>query len=381
MMRFLSYLRPAAVIGPLPVTLVNGTVPDANQVMADFNWIVNQVNTNVGQGGGASKNYLVNGSMLVFQRGGGASNQIVVAGTRAYTLDRWQGVAGSGQTATFVQEPINTLGQFQYAMVVARPGGGTATTAIQVGQSLETTDSIPLQGQNVTLSFWAIAGSQFSPTSYAVTVAIVSGTGTDENVFTPYTGSYNVASQVISLNNSWARYSISGAVPANATEIGVTFSISPTGTAGTQDNFMLAGVQLEVATSPSTFDFEPYGTTLQRCFRYYQKSFPYSTKPAEGSSGAGYNWQVSALAGSVSNVFTTLILPVPLRYVTGTPVTIYNVTGTSTGQLRDSTISADYTSSAGHLTPAGSLYFVGTSPSGQQVGDLIYYDWTAECEL
>lgn len=39
-------IRLPVIIGTLPVTLTNGTTADATQVMADFNWIVNQVNAN-----------------------------------------------------------------------------------------------------------------------------------------------------------------------------------------------------------------------------------------------------------------------------------------------------------------------------------------------
>src|SRR5262249_22315037 len=35
-----------AIVGELPVTPTNGTTADATQVMADLNWIVNQVNAN-----------------------------------------------------------------------------------------------------------------------------------------------------------------------------------------------------------------------------------------------------------------------------------------------------------------------------------------------
>lgn len=43
---FDKLLRLAAIIGTLPVTLTNGTVADATQVMSDLNWVVNQVNAN-----------------------------------------------------------------------------------------------------------------------------------------------------------------------------------------------------------------------------------------------------------------------------------------------------------------------------------------------
>ncbi|MEX3961657.1 hypothetical protein AB4Y42_05475 [Paraburkholderia sp. EG286B] len=44
----------AAIIGNLPVTLQNGTIADASQLMADLNYIVNQVNANAAPVSGAS---------------------------------------------------------------------------------------------------------------------------------------------------------------------------------------------------------------------------------------------------------------------------------------------------------------------------------------
>lgn len=41
-----SFFCLASIIGALPQTLTNGTTADATQVMADLNWIVNQVNAN-----------------------------------------------------------------------------------------------------------------------------------------------------------------------------------------------------------------------------------------------------------------------------------------------------------------------------------------------
>lgn len=41
-----NLFRPKVIVGALPVTLTNGTTADASQVMADLNWLVNQVNSN-----------------------------------------------------------------------------------------------------------------------------------------------------------------------------------------------------------------------------------------------------------------------------------------------------------------------------------------------
>lgn len=60
----------AAIVGPLPYTLTNGTTADAGQVMANFNKIVNDVNTNVIFPSFSQQNYYAADS--------GSANAIVV---------------------------------------------------------------------------------------------------------------------------------------------------------------------------------------------------------------------------------------------------------------------------------------------------------------
>lgn len=61
----------AAVVGPLPYTLTNGTVADASQVMANFNKIVNDVNNNVIFPSFSQQNY--------YAADTGAANALVVS--------------------------------------------------------------------------------------------------------------------------------------------------------------------------------------------------------------------------------------------------------------------------------------------------------------
>lgn len=42
----MSFLRPSVIVGPLPNNIANGQVEDAVPVMANLNWIINQVNAN-----------------------------------------------------------------------------------------------------------------------------------------------------------------------------------------------------------------------------------------------------------------------------------------------------------------------------------------------
>ena len=58
----------------------------------------------------------------------------------------------------------------------------------------------------------------------------------------------------------------------------------------TDNNFWITGVQLEIGTAASDFDFVPYDVNLQRCYRYYQKTMDLGTF-AGTTAEAGLQWQ------------------------------------------------------------------------------------------
>lgn len=82
-----DFFRPHLIIGSLPVTLTNGTTADATQVMADLNYIVNQVNANAGTAASAltlAQLALATGSSLIgfLQAGVGAVSRTLQAKNR-----------------------------------------------------------------------------------------------------------------------------------------------------------------------------------------------------------------------------------------------------------------------------------------------------------
>jgi hypothetical protein len=55
--------------------------------------------------------------------------------------------------------------------------------------------------------------------------------------------------------------------------------------------FAITGAQLEVGNTPTPFEHRPFGVELGMCQRYYEKSFPYATAPAQNVGsvlGAAY---------------------------------------------------------------------------------------------
>jgi hypothetical protein len=77
--------------------------------------------------------------------------------------------------------------------------------------------------------------------------------------------------------------------PANAWAGG--FYTQPSGSTsvvGTNAaTFYITGVQLERGSTATSFDYRPYGTELQLCQRYYEKSFDIGTAPAQNVTYTG----------------------------------------------------------------------------------------------
>jgi len=221
----------------------------------------------------AGKNNILNSAMNVAQRG---TSFTIASSTATYTLDRWQAYrTATGMTVTQQNTSDTTnLPFIQKCVRLARDSGTTATAAIQYVQTIETTNSIPYAGKQVTLSFYARAGANYSPTSSALLVYLQTGTGTDQNYINGFTGATNIVSgSTATLTTTWQRFTFTATVGATATQLAVALNMNPTGTAGANDYCEVTGFQLEAASSASAYS--PNGATYQAelaaCQRYFQK--------------------------------------------------------------------------------------------------------------
>src|ERR1700731_436027 len=85
-----------------------------------------------------------------------------IAATPTYTADRWVAKGAAGSSINISKQAISVLSGFSQSMRLRRTAGNTDVNPISVAQIVEGVDVIRLQGQQVTLSFWAIAGANFS---------------------------------------------------------------------------------------------------------------------------------------------------------------------------------------------------------------------------
>jgi hypothetical protein len=268
----------------------------------------------------AGKNAVINGGMDIWQRGTSVSIPANSSYVSSYSADRWDTATASNQALTISRQSTNdttNLPNIQYCLRYQRNSGQTGTATLYFSQSFETVNSIPFAGKTATLSFYARAGSNFSASGSAFSVALVSGTGTDQNINGGYTGSATPASNTVTLTTTWQRFSITGTVATNANEICLLFSHTPTGTAGTNDYYEITGVQLEIGAIPTPFS--RCGTTLQGelalCQRYYWRA-----NSSEGGvySPICYGWSktTTTFEGQITFPVKMRVSPTSIDYST-----------------------------------------------------------------
>lgn len=208
-----------------------------------------------------STNYLLNGNFDAALNVGPLT--LLNNGNESLSFDAWTLFQNTAATAVASQVASGLTG-YRKALKIGRPNGDTSTNAIIAISSVKTIDSIPLQGQTVTFSFWAKAGANFSGSNLSVRLA--TGTGTDElpGGISGWTGVLNPINTTQVITSSWAQYSFTTPLSATETQIGIRVFYVPAGTAGADDNAYLTGVRIQqglVATGP---DAIPYRDTVNQ---------------------------------------------------------------------------------------------------------------------
>ena len=345
---------------PMKVTYANGDVYSASDVN-DTNGTINLLTSST-LSRAAAKNATINGGTDIWQRGTSISLAASTSSASAFTTDRWTMPTNASQACTVSRQSVSdttNLPTLQYCARIQRNSGQTGTGQLNFGQSFETANSIPYAGQAVTLSFYARKGANYSATSNALGVTLITGTGTDQSLFSGYTGSASPISQTATLTATWQRFTYTATLAATITEMGVYFSFSPTGTASTNDYYEITGVQVELGSVATTFSRA--GGTIQgelaACQRYFQ------VYPPTGDGGAWVGQFTSATAARL-----TASLPVIMRI---SSQTITYPTGTFTNFIEQAGV-AFRTPTAFSTTLASSfrITFEATGMSGATTSNM-----------
>jgi hypothetical protein len=255
-----------------------------------------------------NKNATINGAMDIWQRGTSFNS---FGSTSVYTADRYYAYRGGLATGLTVSRQVTgdttNLPNIQYAARLQRDSGNTSTAQVLFLSDWESVNSIPLAGKQVTFSFYARAGSNYSAASSAFSGTLVTGTGTDQALRSSYTGSTNAIAVTATLTTTWQRFQGTATLASTATQIGLNFNFTPVGTAGANDYVDVTGVQIEAGSQVTPFSRN--GSSIQgelaACQRYYIRL---------GNSTGNSNQRFAVGPGANSTVASiTAYLPVKLR--------------------------------------------------------------------
>ena len=256
---------------------------------------------------GGRRNALINGQMHCWQRGTAFAS---IANGLTYTADRWVAFVGATDAQAQVNQDTSVPEGFEYSLEFGRANGETDNAFQYVCQLLETKDSLQFANKNVTFSFYAKAGANFSAASSLITVKVSTGTGTDESSATfsggpatGFTGNAVVVNTTQAITTTWTRYTFTGTIASTAKQIAVAIGYDPVGTAGADDNFYMTGCQLEEGNQATPFEHLSYGETLSLAQRYYYQ-FQAATSFMKIGHGRAYD---------TSNTTCTYTVPVPMR--------------------------------------------------------------------
>jgi hypothetical protein len=295
------------------------------------------------------KNRIINGAMVIDQRNAGAS--FTPTTTTYYgTCDRWAFYVSQNSKLTAQQSTTVPAG-FKNSLIV------TSSSAYTVLSGDYFTLSQAIEGLNVSDLDWGTANAKTVTLSFWVRSSLT-GTfgGTIQNSAQnrSYPFSYTISSA-----NTWEQKSITIAgdtsgtwLTTNGVGIGLQFGLgvgsssSGTANAWTGSNvlaptgatsvvgtngatFYITGVQLEVGSTATSFDYRPYGTELALCQRYFETSFPVGNAVPTATKTGSIN--TTGIAASSNRPFW--FVPFQTSKRANPTITIYNTVNTTAGQV------------------------------------------------
>ena len=281
------------------------------------------------------KNRIINGDMRIMQRWLSGSTW-TSATTQYYGIDRWAWNQSNGNVAILGQnlDSLTPPTGFTYyqgyrcTSAVASPTAPNNIMTVFEGLNMEDLGWGTSSGKTLTLSFWVyvtVAGN------YSVTFNNPGGTQVSYcqlyNVPTANTWTFitiqipppPVGSTWVTTNNNWGYIfwglgqgtSVDG-TNSTSWQSGFLYntvgSVNVLGAVGRA--FYMTGVQLEVGTTATNFDYRPLGVEQMLCQRYYWKIW--------GNGGTANQYGGMNASGVVESSTTgrvNLIYPVPMRAI------------------------------------------------------------------
>jgi hypothetical protein len=304
------------------------------------------------------RNILINGDMSIAQRSTSVAS--ISSGNTIHTCDRWKTYASSAGTWTQTQEALTTGDPYTNGFATSlKLDCTTANGSLSSGSYLSVAQSIEAQNlqyikkgtanaEQLTASFWVKSTK----------------TGTNIVQFVSLDNTVRICAKSYTINSSdtWEKKTIT--IPADTSSTGKIDNNNGEGmrmifwvaagtdyTSGTlattwansananravgqvnnadstSNNFEITGVQLEAGTSASDFEFLPFDVNLNRCLRYYQKSYSLGVFPGTNTTNGLHTTDGSAGGLTTGYLYGDIDLKVAMR--AAPTVTLYDKAGNS----------------------------------------------------
>ena len=358
--------------------------------------------SNIGAGNASiMKNRIINGAMVISQYNGTSS---VTPTTSAYVIDRWNAVVSQSSKLSFQQNAGSVTPPTGFSNYL----GATSLSTY----SVVSTDNFALQqsieGFNFADLNWGTANAKTVTLSFQVYSSLTGtfgGSLANSNFDYSYPFTYTISSA-----NTWTTISVTIAGPTSGTWIGATNGIglrlyialgvgsTKSATAGSWQSgtyfsatgatsvvgtsgatFYITGVQLEVGSSATGFEYRQYGQELALCQRYYEQSYSYGTVAGTATGTGSVVTAGNQSAPTTNAIGASSLFIVPKR--TAPTITIYDPVSGNSGvgsrTLFGSGATGNQTvTSQGIGDKSWQVY----SSSGVNANS-IYYHYTASAEL
>ena len=287
------------------------------------------------------RNRIINGAMVISQVGTSAT----ISTTKAYIPDRWGCNANYTTSSTIAQSSNAPTGFVNSCLITVGTGASPAANDyFRVSQGIE--------GYNIADLGWGTANAKTITISFWVKSSLTGTFGV--GLFNTNTRSY-VSSYTISAANTWEQKTITIAGDTSGTwntdnsagvylafDLGEGTSRSTSTTNSWQASsvfgltggvklgttsgatWQLSGVQFEVGSSATGFEYRMYGTELNLCQRYYYQVV----------GGAGTGSSVSFMAVQyLANSTMWMSLPLIQTMRTAPTATLSNFAGSGGGSV------------------------------------------------
>ena len=346
------------------------------------------------------RNAIINGAMNVAQRA--VSAAVGSNYPRYTTVDRFFSFQEGQVDVTTRRESVSTwqpgLSGFQSCLRWGRVPGGTALGRLVLGQVVESIHSVPFQNSPACLSFFARCGTTFSSENSALNVKLYTGAGEDQLATSMLSASWTNGLTAINANAilepTWKRYSFNTYIRPDVTQLGITFSWTPSATSlrppggpaggSFNDDFVyITGIQLERSWTPTPYEHRPLSLELEMCQRYYEKSYNLNTPvPTNTTQGAVYNAidgiSNAAHTGSLPIRFMTQKRAIPALPTVGGSVAVYSTNTSAINRIYDAQNATDYVASYVYVGRNG---FTATCTTSVAAAYTLLGHYVAECEF